>query len=287
MSGICILALPLTLIEYYFTRERITEEAADRPAQNIPLRQQLKEVLTDKYWVVITLYFLIYTFGSNLKNISLVYYCNYVLGSYNDGITQTMVSVIGGIPMGIGIFAVWPLAKKFGRRNVTMVGFVLYIIGGIICMIDPRNMVIVLVGQFIKNIGGLPCAYVFAALTADVLDHLEWKCGHRVDGLSASVNSVILTVCMGLSSGVFNLLLSATGYVEPELVSGQTVAYAQGAATQNAIVGCFLGVEIVTSIVCRIKLCGAAQAHHGIDQSTLPIGSVVLRRFQSHFSNMH
>ena len=45
----CILALPLTLIEYYFTRERITEEAADRPAQNIPLRQQLKEVLTDKY----------------------------------------------------------------------------------------------------------------------------------------------------------------------------------------------------------------------------------------------
>lgn len=173
MSLIAIIALPLTLVEYYFTRERITEESAGKPVEKIPMRKQLKAVLTDKYWVVIVLYFLVYTFGSNIKNVSLVYYCNYVLGSYNDGITQTLVSVIGGIPMGIGIFAVWPLAKKFGKRNVTMAGFVLYIIGGIICMLAPGNMAVVLIGQFIKNIGGLPCAYVFAALMADVLDHME------------------------------------------------------------------------------------------------------------------
>lgn len=246
MSLIAIIALPLTLVEYYFTRERITEESAGKPVEKIPMREQLRAVLTDKYWVVIVLYFLVYTFGSNIKNVSLVYYCNYVLGSYNDGITQTLVSVIGGIPMGIGIFAVWPLAKKFGKRNVTMAGFVLYIIGGIICMLAPGNMVVVLIGQFIKNIGGLPCAYVFAALMADVLDHMEWKCGHRVDGFSASMQSVILTICMGISNGVFNLLLSKAGYVAPELVNGQTVAVVQNAATQSAITACFLGVEIVT-----------------------------------------
>lgn len=249
MTVVSILALPLTLVEYYFTRERITEESAGLAARKIPMRQQLRAVLTDKYWVVIILYYLFYTFGSNIKNISLVYYCNYVLGTYNDGVTQTLVSVIGGIPMGIGIFAVWPLAKKFGKRNVTMAGFVLYILGGAVCLIDPHNMVVVLVGQFIKNIGGLPCAYVFAALLADVLDHMEWKCGYRVDGLSASANTIIITVCTGLSSGVFNLLLSASGYVAPELVGGQTVASVQNAATQSAITGCFLGVEIITGII--------------------------------------
>lgn len=249
MSVISILAMPLILVEYFFTRERITEETAGCSAPKISLRQQLKAVLTDKYWIVIILYFLFYTFGSNIKNISLIYFCNYVLGSYNDGITQTMVSVIGGIPMGIGIFAVWPLAKKFGKRNVTMAGFVLYIIGGAVCLMNPRNMVIVLIGQFIKNIGGLPCAYVFAALLADVLDHMEWKCGYRVDGLSASANTIIVTLCVGLSSGIFNLLLSGTGYLAPELVNGETVAFAQSAATQNAITGCFLGVEIVTGLI--------------------------------------
>ena len=71
-------------------------------------------------------YFLIYTIGSTLKNTALVYYCNYVLGTYNDGVTQMLISVIGGIPMGIGIFAVWPLAKRFGKKNVSVAGFILY-----------------------------------------------------------------------------------------------------------------------------------------------------------------
>ena len=125
--------------------------------------------------IIIFIYFLIFTVGSTIKNISLVYFSNYVLGTYNDGKTQTMLSVIGGIPMGIGIFAVWPLAKKFGKRNLTAIGFIFYAVGSAICWLAPTNMVIVLIGQFIKNIGGLPCSYVFMALFADVLDHVEWK----------------------------------------------------------------------------------------------------------------
>ncbi|MGN1207721.1 MAG: MFS transporter, partial [Eubacteriales bacterium] len=157
MSVLSGIALPLTLLEYYFTKERVTEEQMGTEEQKIPFLTQLKIVLTDKYMLVTFAYFLIYTLASSLKNIGLVYYCNYVLGTYNDGITQMLVSVIGGIPMGIGIFAVWPLAKKFGKRNVTMWGFVLYALGSLVCWLFPTSLPIVLVGQFIKNIGGLPC----------------------------------------------------------------------------------------------------------------------------------
>lgn len=175
MCVLSIITLPLTLLEYYFTKERVTEELGDTQEKKIPFLTQLKIVLTDKYMIVTFIYFLIYLLASSIKNLGLVYYCNYVLGTYNDGITQTLVSVLGGIPMGIGIFAVWPLAKKFGKRNITLVGFLLYSLGSAICWIAPTNLYIVLVGQFIKNIGGLPCAYVFMALFADGLDHLEWK----------------------------------------------------------------------------------------------------------------
>ncbi|MGN0425322.1 MAG: MFS transporter, partial [Acetatifactor sp.] len=109
MSVLSILALPLTLLEYYFTKERVTLENQEAGENNeIPFRTQLKAIFTDKYMILIYAYFLINTMGGCIKNISLVYFCNYVLGTYNDGITQTMISVIGGIPMGIGIFAVWP-----------------------------------------------------------------------------------------------------------------------------------------------------------------------------------
>lgn len=218
MSILSCLALPLTLMEYYFTKERVTmEDINKKDEEKIPYKNLLKAIVTDKYMVLILLYFLICTIGTQFKNLGLVYFCNYVLGTYNDGKTQTMISVIGGIPMGIGIFAVWPLAKKFGKRNLTMAGFVLYAIGSAICWICPTNMVVVLVGQFIKNIGGLPCSYVFAALFADVLDHLEWKNNFRCDGIAMSINNIIAVTTVGIVTGFFNMLLSKCGYVAPYL----------------------------------------------------------------------
>ena len=249
MSVLSILVLPLTLVEYYFTKERVTEEAQDTEVK--PILEQLKAVVRDRYWVIIVAYYVVHTLGVCFKNSALVYYCNYVLGTYNDGITQMLVSVIGGVPMGVGIFAVGPLAKKFGKRNVTLWGFVLYAIGGAICLISPRNMVIVLIGQFIKNVGGLPCAYVFMALFADVLDHIEWKYDFRCDGLSTSVYTIIATVCVGVASGVMNLCMANTGYIAPEFIesTGQTVGAVQNVATQNVFIFFFLGLEIITGII--------------------------------------
>ena len=255
MSVLSILALPLTLLEYYFTKERVTlEERSAGIEKTVPFAQQLKAIFTDKYMLLIYAYFLIYTAGTSIKNISLVYFCNYVLGSYNDGITQTMLSVIGGIPMGIGIFAVWPLAKKFGKRNVTLAGFILYAIGGAICWAFPTNMVIMLVGQFIKNTGGLPCAYVFMALFADVLDHLEWKTGFRSDGVAMSVYNIIAVAMVGICTGVFNGLLGHAGYIAPEIVNGVTVAAAQSDTVKGVITFGFVGLEVFTGVILAVLL---------------------------------
>lgn len=254
MSVLSILSLPLTLLEYYFTKERVTEEQSGTEEKKLPFLTQLKIVLTDKYMILMFVYFFIYTLGTSLKNIGLVYYCNYVLGTYNDGVTQTMISVIGGIPMGIGIFAVWPLAKKFGKRNVTLAGFILYAIGSAICWAVPTNMAVVLIGQFIKNIGGLPCAYVFMALFADGLDHLEWKSGVRSDGVAMSIYNILAVATVGVATSLFNALISKAGYVAPKLVDGVTVAAEQSQAVKNMITFSFVGLETITGIILAILL---------------------------------
>ena len=255
MSALSILALPLTLLEYYFTKERVTlEERNAGIEKTVPFARQLRAIFTDKYMLIIYAYFLIYTFGTSIKNLSLVYFCNYVLGTYNDGVTQTMISIIGGIPMGIGIFAVWPLAKKFGKRNVTLAGFILYAIGGAICWAFPTNMTIMLIGQFIKNIGGLPCAYVFMALFADVLDHLEWKTGFRSDGVAMSVYNIIAVAMVGVCTGVFNGMLGHAGYIAPEIVNGVTLAAEQSAAVKSVITFGFVGLEVFTGVILAVLL---------------------------------
>lgn len=254
MSVLSIMALPLTLLEYYFTKERVTEETHEENKEPVSFKTQLKAIFTDKYMIIIYVYFLIYTFGTSIKNMSLVYFCNYVLGTYNDGKTQTLLSVIGGIPMGIGIFAVWPIAKKIGKRNATLAGFILYSIGSAVCWMFPKNLTVMLAGQFIKNIGGLPCAYVFMALFADVLDHLEWKTGFRSDGTAMSIYNIIAVTMVGVCQGVFNGMLSHAGYIAPEIINGQTVAAMQPDMVQNVITFGFVGLEAVTGIIMAILL---------------------------------
>lgn len=255
MCILSILALPLTLLEYYFTKERVTLEDADKPKEEkVPYKLLLKAIFKDRYMVLILLYFLIYTVGTQFKNLGLVYFCNYVLGTYNDGSTQTLISVVGGIPMGIGIFAVWPLAKKFGKRNLTMAGFVLYAIGSGICWMFPTNMVIVIIGQFIKNIGGLPCSYVFMALFADVLDHMEWKNKFRCDGVAMSIYNTIAVASVGIVTGLFNLLLAKTGYVAPYYNAAGELVAVQSESVKSAITFSFVGLETITAVILVVIL---------------------------------
>lgn len=250
MSALSILALPLTLLEYYFTKERVTLEYQQAgEAAPVAFGRQLKAIFTDKFMVIIYGFFLVSTAATCIKNVSLVYFCNYVLGTYNDGVTQTMISVIGGIPMGIGIFAVWPLAKKFGKRNVTIAGCVLISIGSAICWMFPTNMTVMLVGQFIKNMGGLPGSYVFMALLADVLDHLEWKHGFRIDGIAMSVYNIIAVSLVGICTGIFNGLLSGASYIAPEISEGITIAATQNEAVQSVITFGFVGLETITGVI--------------------------------------
>ena len=212
MSILSCIALPLTLMEYYFTKERITLEGGEQKKDSVAMVTQLKAIFSDKYMIIIFIYFLIFTVGSTIKNISLVYFSNYVLGTYNDGKTQTMLSVIGGIPMGIGIFAVWPLAKKFGKRNL------------------------------------------FMALFADVLDHVEWKNGFRCDGIAMSIYNTIAVASVGICTGVFNLILSKSGYAAPYLDAAGKLIAVQSASVKSAITFTFVGLETITGIVLAILL---------------------------------
>lgn len=270
MCVLSVLALPLTLLEYYFTKERVTEEESGRQQEKLSYKKQLKAVFTNKYMLIIYAYFLIYTFGMTIKNLGLVYFCNYVLGTYNEGITQTLVSVIGGVPMGIGIFAVWPLAKRFGKRNVTLAGFVLYSIGSVICWMAPTSMVVVLIGQFIKNIGGLPSAYVFMALFADTLDDVEWRSGFRCDGLAMSVYNIIAVAMMGVCTGIFNGMLASSGYVAPFTNAAGELVAVQAPQVQSVITFAFVGLEAITAVALIILL-AFLNVEKGIDKKQADI----------------
>lgn len=248
MSILSILMLPAILIEYYFTKERVTlEGGAEVKQEDHTLAEQVKACFSNKYWLVIMGVAVIYNFYNNFQVTSTAYYCNWVLGTYNDGVTMTIVNAVGQAPLGFGILLLWPLVRKFGKRNIAIIGSAIAIVGCVICALSPHNMGAVLGGLMIKSVGTLPITYTLLSMIADALDHVEWENKFRADGFSASVYSIIITVTAGISSGLFNLGLSSTGYVAP-LQDGSWVP--QNAQVQNFFVwGLFIIPAIAIFVV--------------------------------------
>ena len=185
LTILSIVAIPLLLLEYFFTKERVIEDVqAEGNSGNIPLRQQMKALLTNKYFVIFTILMTIAGIVDNFKGGNVQYfYIKYLLGGENDWSMFTIYQVVTGVPLGIGAFAIYPLSKKFGIRNVSLVGYALILVGSILGWMFPSNVTIAFVAGFIRQTGFLPNAYITATLLCYAFDSVEHKSGLRLEGL--------------------------------------------------------------------------------------------------------
>lgn len=253
MSILAVLALPMTVIEYYFTKERVTEAAADAGEQrNVSFREQISACFSSKYWIMMVVFMLMFQIMSNIMTISLPYFCNWVLGTYNDGTTQMFLSAVGKAPLGFGVFLLWPLIKKFGKRKVMIVGFLMAAGAEGLCLSNPSSMPIMLAGSLIYALGFLP-SYVYTAVMADTLDYIEFDKGIRADGFTASVFTIVMTVSVGIGQGIFNMGLTQSGYAAPTLVS-EGVYNVQNAATKGFISFAYIAAPMICLVVMAIMM---------------------------------
>ena len=251
MTIIALIAMPLTVLEYYFTKERVTEAAVSaREVESVSFKEQLRASFSTKPWVLMILFVLLFQLMSNMMTVSLPYFCNWVLGTYNDGTTQMILSAVGKAPLGFGVFLLWPLVKKFGKRKVMIVGFLLAAAAELLCWLFCHNMAMMLVGSFFYAIGWLP-SYVYTAVMADALDYVEYDKGIRTDGLTAALFTIALTVSVGICQGLFNYGLSSNGYVAPYEVSSG-VFNVQNAETQRFITFSYIGFPMICLVAMAV-----------------------------------
>lgn len=231
MSIISCLFLPGAILQYYFTKERVSEDAAAGHEEVVSLGQQIKTCFSDKYWLYYFAILFFYQLGQNVYSVAINFYANYVMGTYNDGATLTILNAVGQFPLGVGVFLLWPLARKYGKRWVFYVGMLVSFTAGMVMFFvsKPGNLVPVLAASFIKAFGMLP-TYLFAGMMADAMDHIEWERGYRCDGFTATMSSVLMTVMAGFGTTIFNAGLragSANGCVAPLTGTSLTDIFSQ------------------------------------------------------------
>lgn len=261
MTCVAVGLFPFILLEFFYTRERVTE--AERAGTEAVAARgtvvsggkikesffaQVKKCLKSRTWTVFMCYLILNNLVMNLAGNSVFYYCNWVLGSYNDGYTQMLFYALGNAPLGFGVFLCQPLVKKLGRKKAIQLGYVVAAIGIGICLLNPYSLKYVLIGQVVKSTGLIPSTFLTSTLLADALDDVEAVTGERIDGVSSAVYNVIGTITVGIALCILNFGLSHLGYQAP----GRNYIPKQCDAVKNFLIIIAIGAQIIVYPVLAI-----------------------------------
>ena len=254
MAAVAIFSAITIYLQYSFTRERVTEESFnvasddEKPAGAPPLGTQLKAVVSEKWWWIVMLFYLGFQWSGAIKNGSMSYYCEWVLGTgdIDWGLCQTILSILGAIPMAVAAVFVVPLCNKFGKKIVVGGFMALGAVGGVIAWFGGTNIVIVGIGIALKCLGSSPACYMILAMLADVIDHIEFTSGIRTDGLTMSIYSSLMVAATPIMNAVFMAIIGAAGY--------DASAAVQTAVTQNAISVSYILIETIAYALCAVLI---------------------------------
>lgn len=264
MLAIAIFSALTIFLQFKFTRERVTEEdrgtgeKQTKTSKSVSMREQLKAVTGEKTWWVVMLFYLGFQWSGAIKNGSMSYFCKWVMdntffGTADAwGASQSLLSVLGAIPMALAAIIVMPLCNKFGKRWICMAGMLLGAVGGLIAWFGNGAIVPVAIGVALKCLGSAPACYVILALLADVIDHIEYKTGIRTDGLTMSIYSSIMVAATPICNSILSSILRMSGYDQNAEVALGTMA--QSAATKTAISISYIGVETIAYVLCAVLI---------------------------------
>ncbi len=286
MLGVAVFTGATIYLQFAYTRERVTEERQimagllgpedefeaakaeenrqaqpEPPAAEVPevtLLQQVKAVTSDRMWWVIMIFYLLFQWSGALKNGTMTYYCKWVvdntfLGSAGAwGASQSLLTMMGALPMTAASALLLPLSNKYGKRKVCGVCLLAGAAGGVIAGLGQGRLIPVAAGVALKCFGSAPACYLIVAMVADVIDHVEYRTGIRTDGFTMSVYSSLAVASAPVANAAFSAALARAGYDQQANVALGTAA--QSAAVQQVISAGYIWAETVCYVVAGILL---------------------------------
>jgi GPH family glycoside/pentoside/hexuronide:cation symporter len=207
MACLSTLAVVLFFVTFATTRERVRP----RTDQKVELRSDLKNLLTNRAWLLIggatffQLGFIV------VRNSSVAYYFKYLVGNqqlwlFGNAIdlnferfsstflaSGTIVTIIGTISSN------W-FARRFGKSNVYVFFLGLSALGQLaFLLVQPGDVLLIFALNFIVSFAWGPVSVLQWSMYTDVADELEWRHGRRTTGLVMAAS--LFTLKMGLAFG--------------------------------------------------------------------------------------
>jgi Na+/melibiose symporter-like transporter len=268
-----------SLVVFFTTRERV----APPPEQKPSLKEDIRNVISCKPWLamfILTLaIFTMLVVRGSLTNYFFTYYMNpgsirafldqFGLASVAAGeqvsswravlnalglqilpdasnasaVGQSFFYVVGSIIQIFCILASKPLADRFGKKTVFIVGFLVTIAATVaVFWVPPTNMTALFWLSIIWGLGWGPTVPLLWVMIADVADYSEWQTQRRATGFMYAGILFALKAGLGLGGALSGWIVGLYGYV-PNV-----------AQSEHALLGIRLGASVYSAIPLLIGL---------------------------------
>jgi GPH family glycoside/pentoside/hexuronide:cation symporter len=161
------------------------------------------------------------------------YMVSYKFGSFelNGQLSLSIYNLLIYIPGTLGIFFANKFAKKVGgMRNIIILAqsltVVLRIISYFIGYETLPQMAIVVILMSIASIPAMMVSIAIKSLCCDSIDYLEWKTGKRIEGLTFSIQSLVVKATGAIGNVISGFVLDLLCYDSSITdISGQSATF--------------------------------------------------------------
>lgn len=203
-----VLAIVCYLLCYHLVTERVTIPASNEKQDSV--WQMLKSAVHNRALISIIAASIVMLLAQlTIQNMSGYVYPDY----YNNATAQSASNLAMMAAMLLAAALVKPLAKRFGKCEVSVVSSLFaVVINLILFFVRPENVWVYVGFQFLCWLGLGMFSMVSWALITDVIDYSELKNGKREDGTVYALYSFARKLGQAVSAGLTGLLLELVGY---------------------------------------------------------------------------
>ena len=259
MTWLAVIGTIMLLITFFSTRERIVP----KPEQRSSIGQDLKDLSTNRPWIIMLLLTTLVFITLALKGGAYVYYFkNYVnadaLTRFIEPITSSLsgagMNFFGDNPVsaGFGLFNAGgiifmivgitlskPLADKFGKRDVFGTALFISTVFILLFYFFPTGSIaLIFLSQILHGFFYGITIPLLWAMIADVADYSEWKYHRRATAIIFSAMMVGLKLGLTIGGSLVGAILSRFHYV----------ANSEGVQPDSAITAIRLLVSVFPAI---------------------------------------
>ncbi|QHO90362.1 hypothetical protein CWT12_02020 [Actinomyces sp. 432] len=214
MLCFCAAMVLFALICVFTTKERVHEGGGTQPeptasTDGAGFWTTVKALLTNRYWVMMSIAMLAIFFAIIFNAVGGIYYCLYV---FYDMTQYGWLSNSGTIAQFAIMFATPFLMARFGKEKVYIAGIAVSMAGYLGFGLFAFNVPAMIVYNILKGAGMGMAGGMAMGIVADTLTYGRLRTGIDAVGMGNAGMSAAQKIGMGLGTAVFGWVLSASGF---------------------------------------------------------------------------